>query len=84
MSEKLNGSVGRLAVALGDVVREAAESVRDDVRKDMREVEERLNTRIDRVAGDVRDAEERLGNRIDRAVEDIVAERQRESTASTA
>lgn len=74
---KLNGSVGRLAEAFGDVITEAMESVRADMRNDIREevqaVEERLNTRI---REEVQESEERLGNRIDRAIEDIVAERQ--------
>ena len=59
---KLNGSVSRLAEAFGDVITEAMESVRADMRNDVRE--------------EVQAAEERLGNRIDRAIEDIVAERQ--------
>ena len=83
MNNKLNGSVGRLAEAFGDVITNAMESVRSDMRQDIQEVEERLVTRIDGLAGEVqsvkqevRDAEERMSERIDRSIEDIVVERQ--------
>ena len=49
-----------------------------EIRGEVRETEERLNTRIDRA---VKESEQRLHTRIDRAVEDIVAERQTERSS---
>lgn len=51
MNERLNGSVGRLAEAFGDVITEAMAAVREDMRNDIREeigaIEQRLGGRID-------------------------------------
>jgi len=83
MNSKLNGSVQRLAAALGDVVSDAVEAGREDMRKEIQEIrsdmtamEERLGNRIDGLASEVRETEERLNIRMGRMVEDIVAEKQ--------
>ena len=68
MTEKLNGSVERLAEALRDVVKEGAAEAVEPLRNELREVRE-----------DIQAVEERLNTRLDRAVEDIVAERQQDS-----
>lgn len=67
---KLNGSVDRLAAALRDVIGESNEQIRDEVKTDMREMESRLNERIDGLQAEVTG----LGGRIDTTNQNMQAQ----------
>jgi uncharacterized protein YPO0396 len=64
-NDKLNGSVERLAVAMRDVFTEAVENAVEPLRSEMRDMEDRLNKRIDATNKNMRDMEDRLNKRID-------------------
>ncbi len=50
---KLNGSIGRLATALGDVFLEANAIAMDGVTQQMNKMEDRLNHKFDKKIGDL-------------------------------